>query len=63
MKIAGYWKAHEHDVKLLDSYEEVYGCDQVYISKVFTDAAVLGEVLILPNVGREKIILPVSACL
>jgi len=31
MKIAGYWKAHGHDVKLLYSYEEVYGCDQVYI--------------------------------
>jgi len=33
MKIAGYWKAREHDVKLLDSYEEVYGCDQVPLKK------------------------------
>jgi len=50
MKIAGYWKAHGHDVKLLDSYEEVHGCGQVYISKVFTDTAIPEEVLRLPNV-------------
>jgi len=61
MKIAGYWKAHGHDVKLLDSYEEVYGCAQVYISKVFTDTAIPEEVLRMPNVryggtsGRIKI--------
>ena len=39
-KISGYWKEKGADVHLLLSYDEIENCDEVYISKVFTDTPI-----------------------
>lgn len=49
MKISSYHKGKGDDVELLTSWQ-VLGYDKIYVSKVFTDTEVPGEVLAMPNV-------------
>lgn len=49
MKISGFHKAHGDEVELLTSFQ-VLGWDKIYLSKVFTDTEVPGELLSAPNV-------------
>lgn len=49
MKLSGHHKRMGDHVELLTSYE-LLGWDLVYVSKVFTDTEVPGEVLAAPNV-------------
>lgn len=49
MKLSGYHKRKGDHVELLTSYE-LLGWDLIYVSKVFTDTEVPGEVLAAPNV-------------
>ena len=49
MKISGFHKAQGDKVELLTSFQ-VLGWDKIYLSKVFTDTEVPGELLSAPNV-------------
>ena len=49
MKISGFHKAQGDQVELLTSFQ-VLGWDKIYLSKVFTDTEVPGELLSAPNV-------------
>ena len=49
MKISGFHKAQGDEVELLTSFQ-VLGWDKIYLSKVFTDTEVPGELLSAPNV-------------
>lgn len=50
MKISGYYKEQNNEVKLLKSYENLKKYDKVFISKVFSFTKVPEEILSLPNV-------------
>ncbi len=60
-KLSAYWKERGAEVKLLMDYDQIDLCDEVYISKVFTDTPVpdwisrnvnmdTGEVTLPPNI-------------
>lgn len=49
MKLSSYYKSQGDHVELLTSWQ-VLGYDKIYVSKVFTDTEVPGEVLAMPNV-------------
>ena len=51
MKLSGYYKEQNCDVRLKMDYSELPEYGKVFISKVFTDTPVPGEVLELPNVN------------
>lgn len=50
MKIAGYYKDNGYDVKLIQSYSEVDGYKEIFISKVFTFTQVPKEILNMDNI-------------
>lgn len=45
MKLAGYYKENNHQVELVEGYEDIGGYDHLYLSKVFTDTYVPEEIL------------------
>jgi hypothetical protein len=49
MKISGYHKSLNDEVKLISSYKDIGQYDQIYMSKVFTFTKVPPEILTLPN--------------
>jgi len=50
MKISGYYKTKNNEVKLLTDYSNLNEYDMVFISKVFTDTKVPDYILLLSNV-------------
>lgn len=50
MKLSGYYKELGAEVELKMDYEDLATYDKVFISKVFTDTPIDGEILKLPNV-------------
>lgn len=49
MKISGFYKSKENNVKLLMDYNDIQKYNKVYISKVFTDTDIPTWVLNMPN--------------
>lgn len=56
MKLSGYWKDKNAEVKLKTDYENIELFDMVYVSKMFTDTPIDESVLNLNNVkyGGDK---------
>lgn len=50
MKLSGYYKELGAKVELKTNYEDLVAYDKVFISKVFTDTPIDGEILQFPNV-------------
>ena len=50
MKISAYHKEKGNTVKLLTKWEDINNCDEVYISKVFTDTVIPEEFLHRSNI-------------
>lgn len=52
MKLSGYFKSQDNNVKLITDYEELKDnqFDEIYMSKVFLDTKVPEDILNLPNI-------------
>lgn len=50
MKISAYYKLLGHRVALITNYEDVFGFDKIFLSKVFTDTPVPPDILSMANI-------------
>jgi hypothetical protein len=52
MKMSGYYKGKNHEVRLINNYNEISNFDQIFISKVFSFTKINPVINSLKNIGK-----------